>query len=46
MDLSQVGVFVVLLFDPQQDGGVPLIEPRDAIVVFDGVGESLDILFF
>jgi hypothetical protein len=44
-DLSQVGVVVVLLLDSQQHRGVPLIQARDAVVVFDRVGESVDVLF-
>lgn len=45
-DLSQVWVVVVLLFDPQQHRRVPLIQARDAVIVFNSVSESVDILFF
>lgn len=46
MNLSQVWIFVVLFLNSQQYRGVPLIKSRDTIVVFDGIGESFDILFF
>ena len=33
-----------LLLDPEQHRGVPLIQPRDGVVVLDLVGKSLNIL--
>jgi hypothetical protein len=45
-DLSQIGVVVVLLLDSQQHLGVPLIQARDAIVVFHSISEAVDVLLF
>lgn len=44
--LSQVGIVVSLFFDSQQNRGVPLIQSRDAVVIFNGIGESFDVLLF
>lgn len=42
--LSQVGIVVGGLLDSQQNGGVPLVEARDAVVVLDRLGEALHVL--
>lgn len=44
LDLSQVGIIVVLLLDPQEDLCVPLIQARDGIIFFHGVGEAVNVL--
>lgn len=45
-DLSQIWIIVVLLLDPQQHGGVPLIQARNAVVVFHSIGKSVNVLLF
>lgn len=44
--LSQIWILVGLSLDSQQYGGVPILEPWNAVIVFNGIGESIDILLF
>lgn len=43
--LSQIWILIVLLLDSQQNCGVPLIESRNAVVIFDCICESFNVGF-
>ncbi len=43
-ELTELSLVRNLLLDPEQHGRVPLVQPRDGVVVLDLVGVRLHIL--
>lgn len=40
--LFQIGLFIQVLLNPEQQGGAPVVQSRNIIVVFDRIGEAID----